>query len=227
MIVADVSGKGVPASLVMSMLRTVIKIHAHGAQSARSTLVSVNDYLTDNMPQGMFITVLMAIYDVAGRHLNFVSAGHNPMLLYKSSTRRVIRINPSGMPLGVPVTLEKDFRESLEEVEVKLDEGDLFLLYTDGITEAVNRDGKQFGIERLSDLIQHQLRDGDNESLRDISRTIVNELDAYAGYAAQRDDVTFIIGRTRSVTDQSGQPVRQAAVESRRVALGPTITPET
>lgn len=224
MIVADVSGKGVPASLVMSMLRTVIKIHAHGAESARATLISVNDYLADNMPQGMFITVLMAIYDVEGRHLNFVSAGHNPMLLYKSSTRRVIRINPSGMPLGVPVTLEKSFRETLEEVEVKLDEGDLFLLYTDGITEAVNREGEQFGIERLSDLIQSQLRNGDSGSLRDISRLIVNELDAYAGYASQKDDVTFVIGRTHSAGNGTESHVKEAAVESRRVALGPSIS---
>ncbi|MBD3257528.1 SpoIIE family protein phosphatase, partial [candidate division GN15 bacterium] len=215
MVVADVSGKGVPASLVMSMLRTVIKIHAHREISARATLISVNDYLTENMPQGMFITVLMAIYDVAERRLNFVSAGHNPLLLYKATTRRVIRINPSGMPLGVPVTLEKSFRESLEEVEVQLDQGDLFLLYTDGITEAVNREGKQFGVERLSDLLRDCLRDGNCENIRDLSKTIIDELDTYVGYASQMDDVTFVVGRTLSTEEDSAR--HQAVVETRQL----------
>ena len=214
MVVADVSGKGVPASLVMSMLRTVIKIHAQGAQSARTTLIAVNDYLAENMPQGMFITVLMGIYDVPRRSLNFVSAGHNPMLLYKAGNKRVIRINPSGMPLGVPVTLEKSFRDSLEEVEVRLDDGDLFLLYTDGITEAVDREGKQFGIERLSELLQDQMRNGTGESIRDISRTIIDALDAYSGFASQMDDVTFVVGRTIAPGEKAGKDAGEA-VESR------------
>ena len=227
LIVADVSGKGVPASLVMSMLRTVIKIHAHGAQSARTTLIQVNDYLAENMPQGMFITVLMAIYDVPSRCLNFVSAGHNPMLLYKANSKRVIRINPSGMPLGVPVTLEKTFRDALEEVEVKLDEGDLFLLYTDGITEAVNRDGKQFGIERLSDLIQQTLRNGTADSIRDVSKCIIDELDAYSGFAGQMDDVTFVVGRTGPMdgSNDGAQRSRQALIESQNVPQTPQSSP--
>ncbi|RKX27585.1 MAG: hypothetical protein DRP45_00685 [Candidatus Zixiibacteriota bacterium] len=195
LVVADVSGKGVPASLVMSMLRTVIKIYSEGSDSARNTLILVNDYLSGNMPRGMFITVLMAIYDANKRALNFVSAGHNPMLLFKGSTRSVVKLNPSGMPLGVPVTLDGSFSDSLEEIHLQLENGDLFLLYTDGITEEVNRDGKQFGIQRLADFMQEKLKDGHLANIREFSDAIINEVNDFSGLSSQKDDITFVVGQ--------------------------------
>ncbi len=150
LVVADVSGKGVPASLVMSMLRTVFQITASKYATAKGTLVAVNDYLSRNMPPGMFITVMAGFYDSANRRFSFVSAGHNPMLYYTARTKEVTRLNPAGMPLGVPVTLGKGFADGLEEVTIEVAEGDVFILYTDGITEATNREGKQYGTDRFA-----------------------------------------------------------------------------
>ncbi len=198
LVVADVSGKGVPASLVMSMLRTVIQINAAGDASARDTLIRVNGYLKENMPAGMFITVMLAVYDAGARTIQLVSAGHNPMLFCRAGSRDVLKINPAGMALGMPVTLGQDFDERLEQVRIEVADGDVFLIFTDGITEATDREGRQFGLERLANfLVTHASADvcGDVPAL---TGAIVSEVDEYAGFARQNDDMTFVIARATS-----------------------------
>jgi len=201
LVVADVSGKGVPASLVMSMIRTVIRIQSDNAFSARATLSLVNEYMAKNIPPGMFITVFLAIYDAATKKMNFVSAGHNPMLYYQARTDRLTRINPSGMPLGFPVTFDQGFEESLEEINLELNRGDIFFIYTDGITEAVDREGRQYGLEKLEKFIQGQLSHRGIAKISDLSKAVVEEIDSFAGFVKQTDDITFILAR--SVPDKS------------------------
>jgi len=203
MVVADVSGKGVPASLVMSMIRTVIRIKSENAVSAKETLILVNDYMAKNIPPGMFITVFLAIYDTSQRKFNFVSAGHNPMLLFRHLTGKLSQINPTGMPLGFPVTLDQTFEESLEEVSLELDEGDVFFIYTDGITEATDREGNQYGMEPLSKFMYGQLNHQYPERISDLSRAIVEEIDNYAGFMKQTDDITFILARSIVIETES------------------------
>jgi len=210
LIVADVSGKGVPASLVMSMLRTVIKVHAANALSTKSVLVKVNNYLTENIPKGMFITVLMGIYDSAQHSLNLVSAGHNPLLLFRSSTRRTARFNPAGMPLGVPLSKENQFADAVEELDLPLEDGDAFIFYSDGITEAINREGQQYGLERLESFLLEQWSDAPSGDLGSMAGNLVEALDTFSGYAPQRDDITFILARTRFAkpTSEGGRDAR-------------------
>ncbi|HVP06635.1 MAG TPA: SpoIIE family protein phosphatase, partial [Candidatus Acidoferrum sp.] len=201
MVVADVSGKGVPASLVMSMLRTVIQIEAHDAISAKDTLRLVNDYLVRNMPPGMFITVLMVIFDAEARQLHVVSAGHNPLLLYQAKSDKLLKVNPSGMPLGLDVTLGKSFADGLEEITLNIEPGDLFFMYTDGITEAVDRERRQYGLDRLSQFLLNQLRNGALDKIATLSHALVEELDSFSGSTRQNDDVTFIVGRALARTE--------------------------
>lgn len=198
LVVADVSGKGVPASLVMSMLRTVLQIYADKAASARQTLLLANEYLVKNMPPGMFITVLLAIYDARDRKLSIVSAGHNPMLYYDAGSNRLSSVNPPGMPLGVDATLERDFASGLQEMTLKLGAGDMFFMYTDGITEAVGRDRQQYGMERLNRFLSSKCQGGQTESLAEMVQSLADEIDSFSGYARQADDITFILCRVRS-----------------------------
>jgi serine phosphatase RsbU (regulator of sigma subunit)/uncharacterized membrane protein affecting hemolysin expression len=214
LVVADVSGKGVPASLVMSMLRTVFQIHSRNAVSAKDTLLKVNDYLLRNIPPGMFITVFLAIYDAGDQRLSLVSAGHNPMLYYRGKTSQLVTINPSGMPLGVPSTLNGGFDERLEEVNLKLDEGDIFFIYTDGVTEATNRDGRQYGQERLMSFFEGQLNGDGTASVSSLSEAIVNEIDSFSGFAKQNDDITFILAKTTSTGIESSGEVIAADEET-------------
>jgi sigma-B regulation protein RsbU (phosphoserine phosphatase) len=201
--VADVSGKGVPASLVMSMLRTVIQIQAINAVSAKATLISVNNYLKENIPAGMFITVLLVIYDSLSREMNLVSAGHNPLLLYRAAQGSVSKVNPAGMPLGMPATLGPSFEESLEEISISLEEGDAFFIFTDGITEAANRDGQQFGIDRLVAFVGAELAKGTTGEISSLSKALVSQMDDFSGYAKPSDDLTFIVARSRTHSEAS------------------------
>lgn len=205
LVVADVSGKGVPASLVMSMLRTVIQIHAARAESARNILVRVDSYLKKNMPGGMFITVMLAVYDSAERSLSLVSAGHNPMLYYSASDNEVRPINPSGMPLGMPVTLEGGFGDSLEEKHLDLDDGDLFFVFTDGITEAADREGRQFGMERLAKFLRQWLVANGSEGVHTLSLALIAELDDFTGFTGPADDISFIVARAIEERPDAGQ----------------------
>jgi serine phosphatase RsbU (regulator of sigma subunit)/anti-sigma regulatory factor (Ser/Thr protein kinase) len=208
LVVADVSGKGVPASLVMSMLRTVIQISSVGAASAADTLVRVNDYLCNNMPAGMFITVMLVIYDTALGQMDIVSAGHNPMLYYSAGSGRMNRINPGGMPLGLPVSLDGSFEDHLEQVTIKLEDGDGFFIYTDGLTEAADPHGRQFGLDRLAELLSNRFSLGARPELNSLSEEVVGEIDDFAGFTKQTDDITFIIARA--------VPITTAAVTGRR-----------
>jgi len=193
--VADVSGKGVPASLMMSVLRTVIQIHAASEESAKRVLTKVNDYLADNIPAGMFITIFLVIYDARENMINFVSAGHNPMLFYRAAEKELIRFNPRGMPLGVPTANGVSFGDGLEEIAVKLNPGDLFVMFTDGVTEARDRENQQFGMERLTGFLEKYLAESAGEKLNMLSRAMVSELDDFTGFSKASDDVTFIVAR--------------------------------
>lgn len=196
--VADVSGKGVPASLVMSMLRTVIQIQAVKAVSSKETLIKVNNYLKENIPPGMFITVLLVVYDSSSGSINLVSAGHNPMLLYKATAQSVDKINPAGMPLGMPSTLGPSFEERLEQVSVVLEEGDAFLIFTDGVTEATDRAGQHYGLDRLIKFVGSEMVQGSSEEISSVSKSLVSDLDDFSGFVKPTDDITFIVARSRS-----------------------------
>lgn len=213
LVVADVSGKGVPASLVMSMLRTVVQIQAPQAKSAKDTLVRVNGYLRDNIPSGMFVTIQLAIYNSKSRKLTLASAGHTPMLYYKSATGEIDKVNPGGMPLGVPVTLHTSFEDSLEETSITLKPDDLLMLYTDGITEATDREGRQFGLDRLAKCLSSEAENTRGRPVEELTRAIVAQLDEYSGFTGSGDDVTFLLARCEradSAKKKSDKPGGQA-----------------
>lgn len=205
-VMADVSGKGVPASLVMSMLRTVIQISAIGAVSAADTMIKVNDYLSDNMPPGMFITVMLVFYDELESTIDIVSAGHNPMLYYHAASGEVERINPAGPPLGVPVLIEGDFGGRLEHVSLTLEDGDWFFLYTDGLTEASDQQGEQFGLDRMTELLTDFLTEDGPINAKTVVEGIVARLDDYSGFGKQTDDITFIVARVTTDDDVETEP---------------------
>jgi len=117
------------------------------------------------------------------------------MIHFRAGTRQLTKVNPAGMPLGVPVTLGRTFEDGLEEVNIQLGPGDVILLYTDGITEATNRDGEQYGIDRLTEFVQNQFRNGSSKPISELTRGIVDEIDSFSGFAKQNDDITFVIAR--------------------------------
>ena len=195
LVVADVSGKGVPASLVMSMLRTIIQISAARFDSAKIILIEVNNYLKKNIPPGMFVTVFLLVFDSKAHRLQFVSAGHNPMLFYNAAKDEITKLNPKGMPLGLPTYDVNKFADSLEEAELLLDRGDSFIVFTDGVTEATSRDGEQFGLTRLLSLFSKTLNENWDNEISKISDNIISGLDEFTGFTKTTDDISYIVGR--------------------------------
>lgn len=195
MTVADVSGKGIPASLVTAMLRTVIQISAMTADSAKETLNRVNDYVIKNLLSGMFVTVCLMFYNIEEKTLQIVSAGHNPLLFYSAGSKKVIKYNPKGIPLGVPITGKRQFIDILEQMEIDLKPGDMFLAYTDGITEATDRDGVQFGLEKLEKIFFECVSKKKESNVNKVSQLIIDAVDDFTGFVKAQDDITYIIGR--------------------------------
>jgi len=156
-LVADVSGKGIPASLIMSVLRTVIRIQATRESSSHKMLSSVNDYIKSDIPSGIFITIFLAVYNIKTQKMNFVSAGHNPLVHYRKKDGKAVLINPKGVPLGLPFADENDFGRKLQQKSIDIQPGDKLFIYSDGITETMNKAGHKYGLERLQALFESEL----------------------------------------------------------------------
>jgi sigma-B regulation protein RsbU (phosphoserine phosphatase) len=198
-IVADVSGKGIPGSLVMTMTRTLVKVYAHEAMasgmnlSAAETLKKVNGFLATDIKKGMFVTAMYAILDIQKKTLLIASAGHNPMVLWRKESNTCHQVNPNGIALGMdkgPI-----FNRSIKEQLVQLQPGDRFVLYTDGVPEAQNEARDEFGDKKFFYLVKQLSDKNSNEFVHLVSKT----LDAHKGEADQHDDITLVSGRVYDV----------------------------
>ncbi len=188
-VVADVSGKGVPGSLVMTMIRTALRTEARGVLDAAEVLRRVNDAVIRDMKKGMFVTIFYAILDTRRRRLNYASAGHNPMIVYRGRTRKTYYLNPRGFPIGLDLPDPDAFAKSIESDTIRLVEDDIVILYTDGITEAMNPRRELFGEERLLQVVReyaHLPAQAFVEKLRD-------ELHSFTEGEPQSDDVTVVV----------------------------------
>jgi serine phosphatase RsbU (regulator of sigma subunit)/tetratricopeptide (TPR) repeat protein/transposase len=187
-VVADVSGKGVPGSLVMTMIRTALRTEARGNKNAADVLAKVNDFVINDMKRGMFVTVFYIILDSHKRTINYASAGHNPMILYRANTQKSYYLNPRGFPIGINLPDNSLFRKSIQSDKLQLREGDVLICYTDGITEAMNPQRDRFGDERLLSVI----RQYGAQKVDPLVDEIRNEIITFTEGFAQNDDVTLV-----------------------------------
>jgi serine phosphatase RsbU (regulator of sigma subunit)/anti-sigma regulatory factor (Ser/Thr protein kinase) len=207
LLVADVSGKGIPASLMMSVLRTVVRIQAQGKLSSHQIMCDVNRYIREDIPPGIFITILLAIYSCETGLMNFVSAGHNPLLCLRSGMKAPELINPTGIPLGLPLDDENIFANKLAERTIELCHGDRFFIYTDGITDSMDRSGQKYGLERLLGLFGKEVTPTPCFEPKKITELVLNDIDRHAGMAVQNDDITFIVAcRSQDKDEFSSKP---------------------
>ncbi|MBN2104349.1 SpoIIE family protein phosphatase [bacterium] len=192
-VVADVSGKGVPGSLVMTMIRTALRTEARGNKNAADVLARVNDFVMNDMKRGMFVTVFYIILDSQNRTINYASAGHNPMILYRSKTKKSYYLNPRGFPIGINLPDRTLFRRSIQSDTLQLREDDVLIIYTDGITEAMNPNRERFGDERFLTTI----RKFGNKKVKPLVENIREEIITFTEEYAQNDDITLVAIRER------------------------------
>jgi len=180
--IADVSGKGTPAALLMAGLQACLRGQAALGKDVAGTVERVNLMLTRSIDTGRFVTSVYGQLDPPGRVFTYVNAGHNYPLLV-SREGKVKLLDTSDLLLGVfPET-------SYTEKRVELAAGDLLVLYTDGITEAENVDGEFFGLDRLSRL----MADNRNLSASGILTTLLESVQKFQSGMNQSDDITILI----------------------------------
>ena len=183
--VADVSDKGVPAALFMMSSRTLLKGSAIGMGAPGSVLSEVNNMLTENNDTMMFVTLVYSLYDPETGVLTYSNGGHcNPLVVHPDGSSEELALT-GGVALGVMPGL--DYREA----QTTLNPGDSLILYTDGVSEAMNAHGEEFGVERLQQLFAGQ----PPTSARTAIEAIMQAVSDFAGDTPQSDDVTCLVLR--------------------------------
>jgi transposase len=187
-VVADVSGKGVPGSLVMTMIRTALRMEARGNRSASDVMAKMNSFVTEDMKKGMFVTMFYVVLDSVNRAVTYASAGHNPMILYRGESDATYFLKPKGIPVGIDVPDGELFRRTISVEKLTLRQDDMLVIYTDGITEAMNADREQFGEARLLAAIKKHGHGTAQEFADELNR----EIHEFTGGAPQNDDITLV-----------------------------------
>ena len=185
-VIADVSGKGVPASLIMAMCRSVLRSEAINKTSASAVLRRVNLQLYPDIKEDMFISMAYVILDADGRQVTLARAGHDAPLLYRAATKEVEKLTPKGMALGIDSGAV--FDRVCVDFSFTLEKGDCVLLYTDGATEALDEEGDEYGIPRLVRGLQASAPHG----AASVVRYVADDVKNFVGSHPQHDDITLI-----------------------------------
>ncbi len=185
-IIGDVSGKGVPAALIMSIVRSLIHTYAEVSAGPEEIVRRVNRKLTPDLESEMFVTLAAFCFDPAGHRASVVRAGHEPLFLVRASGT-MERLQPPGTAMGltdVPL-----FEEMLSPVEVRFDPGDALVMFTDGITEARNLAGVELGYDRFADWIRRYA----GGPARHMVESLVRDVHGFSQGAPPADDITLLV----------------------------------
>ena len=184
--IADVSGKGVPASLIMAICRSVLRSQAMGNPSPADVLQKVNRQLYPDIKEDMFISMAYLVLDHSTGRVTLARAGHDAPLLYQSKTGTVTPLKPRGMVVGIDSG--DVFDRLTQDVAVELERDDCILLYTDGITEALDNEGNEFGLERTMEAVRSSAKEG----AQPVVSRLIDDLRNFVGATPQNDDITLI-----------------------------------
>ncbi len=185
--VGDVSGKGVPAAIYMTLTKGILQSHAEDDPSPKHVLSKVNHLMYRTIERSWYVSMFYAVLDSKRRLLKFARAGHNPAIVFSSGASETRLLQTAGIGLG----LEKGdiFTKTLVEGELQLSPGDTLVFYTDGFTEAMNSDLEEFGSDRFLDLLHRS----DNGSAEQLVQHAFDEVRQFAGDHPQHDDMTMVV----------------------------------
>jgi|WetSurMetagenome_2_1015567.scaffolds.fasta_scaffold00079_31 PAS domain S-box-containing protein len=186
--IADVCGKGIPAALLMAMLRSTFRANARRETSARELLCSVHDSFYGTIDHKSFITALCLIISADGTSMSYARAGHPPLLRFAAAGGRPEELKPEGLALGL-ASDSATFRSCLEERRIELDTGDRFLMYTDGLMDAEGPDSGTLGLERLENL----LASGPALDAEGLVSRITEGVRRFSDGLPPRDDMTLCV----------------------------------
>ncbi len=182
-LIADVSGKGIPAALFMALSRIVVRVNAIWHHEPAKVITDANNIIVQDSKAGMFVTLFYGILSEQSRTMTYVNAGHNPPLIYRTGCDVFEELTNTGIAIGV---LEG---ENFSQKSVKIDPGDILVLYTDGITESFSSQNEMFGESRLKSII----RKNASLSAVEIQDKIFNEVQIFSESEPQFDDITLLV----------------------------------
>ncbi|MCA0458608.1 MAG: SpoIIE family protein phosphatase [Chloroflexi bacterium] len=183
-VIADVSDKGAPSALFMAVARSMIRSYAYAGLPPRETLSQTNDLILDDAESGMFVTVYHSVFFKDGRSIN-INAGHNPPVLYRAASRTASLMPQGGRAIGWFPS------NPLSEVQLQLEPGDVIVYYTDGLTDAENPNGENFGEARLCRVIE----EAGTGSAAEILQYILRAVDQFGQGIVPFDDLTLMVVR--------------------------------
>ncbi len=180
--IADVSGKGIPASLLMANIQAFLKTVCRQEMQIENATAIINDLLTENVTDGRFITLFWAMLNDEERSLQYVNAGHNPPLLVRDG--KITKLQKGGMILGVMKSMGPYLTE-----KINLQAGDTLIMFTDGVTEAMDKNRNEYSDERLEQLATELYK----KPAKEILSLIQSSVQEFTKGAVQSDDITVMI----------------------------------
>ena len=188
-IVGDVSGKGLSASLYMTKLQTMIKLNCSDNKSPKEILTDINRRIYSEMDKSWFVTITLALFDLEKQTVKFCRAGHMPVLRASNGTVQAYRTQGLGVGIEAGIVFDK----SLLEEEIKLLPGQIYAFFTDGVTEAMNEQNELFGDENLNAILKNKSKARSSDIVNEIWTSVKN----FRGQAEVNDDMTLVVVKVR------------------------------
>jgi len=183
LVIADVTDKGMPAALFMALTRSAIRANVCQTTNPAEGIASANRLVCAESTRGLFVTLFFGLLDPLTGALTYVNAGHNPPIFYCASEDSLSLLKATGMPLGID--LATDFKQRT----IQIQPGDFLVLYTDGITEAFDEHGEEYGMERL----QRVVYDVRNATVAEIQDSLLQTVNDFSQNIAPADDITLMV----------------------------------
>ncbi len=185
--IGDVSGKGVPAAIYMTLTKGILQSHAEHDLSPKHVLSKVNSLMYRTIEKSWYVSMFYAVLEVETKKLRFSRAGHNPAIVFHTDGSEPQMLQPAGIGLGLEYG--DIFTQTLVESEIQLTPGTTLVFYTDGFTEAMNADGEEFGEDRFLEILS-TYKNGSAEGLLQHALTEINK---FVDGFPQHDDMTMVV----------------------------------
>lgn len=185
--IADVAGKGIVGALMMAVCRVVLRVHAQGHLDPAPVLEAVHRAITDDLPEDKFITMSYLILNLETLELKLARAGHEPLLHFQKSTGKIAEIEPEGVALGWMG--KESAADGLHVQSISLETGDFAVLYTDGVTEAMNAQGEEWGKNTLIEAIEADKKANVEQIVDNVKQRVLR----FTGDMPQSDDITLVV----------------------------------
>lgn len=191
-VVGDVSGKGTSAALYMSQVQGIMRTLYNYENTPKNLFIRTNELLWKRLDKSSFITAICAKFEPKKNSLQLARAGHLPLLYLNSSNNEIVNILPNGIGLGI--SCDEIFEKNIEQIKIDFKPNDIFVFISDGITDARNAEGEDFGVERLCELIKINK----NNNSQQIKDNIVDALRQFSAESYQYDDLTLVVVKIKN-----------------------------